>query len=74
MLRRDSKSSASVDPIEIEANYFAAEILMPASFLAKSLGNKTLDIDDDIVVDMLAKNYRVSASAMRFRLGNLFAQ
>lgn len=74
MLMRDSMSSAGVDEMEIEANHFAAEILMPASFLAKSLEGQSFDIDDDAVVSALAKEYKVSVSAMRFRLGNLFAQ
>jgi Zn-dependent peptidase ImmA (M78 family) len=59
--------------MEIEANFFAAELLMPASFLARSLAGEPFDIDDEGAVGALAKEYKVSASAMRFRLGNLFA-
>lgn len=73
MLMRDSVSSNGIDEMEIEANLFAAELLMPESFLAKSLEGQSFDIDDDSVVGTLGKLYKVSTSAMRFRLGNLFA-
>ena len=74
MLMRDPSSSADGDKMEIEANRFATEILMPESFLAKSLKGQSFDIDDDAVVGALTKEYRVSISAMCFRLGNLFAR
>ena len=73
MLMRDSVSSAGVNEMEIEANLFASELLMPVEFLAKSLDAEPFDIDDEGAVRALAKEYKVSASAMRFRLGNLFA-
>ena len=73
IMMRNSVSSEGVDEMEIEANLFATELLMPAAFLAKSLSGESFDIDDDGVVIALAKEYKVSASAMRFRLGNLFA-
>jgi Zn-dependent peptidase ImmA (M78 family) len=73
MLMRDSVSSTGEDDIEVEANLFAAELLMPASFLVRSLKDNPIDIDDEKAVAALAKQYKVSASAMRFRIGNLFA-
>lgn len=73
MLMRNSVSAAGVDEIEIEANLFAAELLMPESLLAEALGNEAFDIDDEDAVTSLAKKFKVSPSAMRFRLGNLFA-
>ena len=75
MLRRDSVSAAGVDDMEIEANLFAAELLMPRNYLVDALGalgNKHLDIEDDVTVNALARRFRVSPSAMRFRLGGLF--
>lgn len=72
MLMRDSMSATGVDKMEIEANMFAAELLMPASFLTDALGNEPFDIDDESAVSALAKSFKVSSSAMRFRLGNLF--
>ena len=73
VLMRDGVSSEGVDEMEVEANFFAAELLMPADFLARSLHDESIDIDDDAAVTALAKKYKVSASAMRLRLGNLFA-
>lgn len=73
MLMRDSVSSTGVDEMEVEANLYAAELLMPSSFLEQSLREKPFDIDDESAVTALAKQYKVSAAAMRFRLGNLFA-
>ena len=67
-------SSAGEDEMEIEANRFANEILMPESLLAKSLNGQSFDIDDDALVSALTKEYKVSVSAMRFRLGNLFTR
>ena len=73
MLMRDSVSSAGVNEMEIEANIFAAELLMPEDFLTKALGNDPFDIDDEGTVSALARTFKVSRAAMRFRLGNLFA-
>lgn len=67
---RDKVSGQATDRREIEANGFAAALLMPKEFL-----------DDDLKgvkpplkarqVDGLAKRYRVSQQAMIFRLMNL---
>ena len=73
MLMRDAASAASVDAMEIEANLFAAELLMPEFLLTEDLGDASFDIDDDAEVSALARRFRVSLSAMQFRLGNLFA-
>ena len=73
MLMRDSVSAAGVNEMEIEANFFAAELLMPEALLTTALGNEPFDIDDENAVSALARNFKVSPSAIRFRLGNLFA-
>lgn len=73
MLMRDSISATGINEIEIEANHFAAELLMPESLLAKALADVPFDIDDDSAVSGLARSFKVSPSAMRFRLGNLIA-
>ena len=73
MLMRDAVSAASVNEMEIEANLFAAELLMPEFLLTEALGNAPFDIDDDATVSALARRFRVSLSAMQFRLGNLSA-
>ena len=72
ILRRDPKSSEGTDHTEIEANVFAAELLMPSSLLATDLVDlRTSDLDDETEVKQLAKRYNVSPQAMTFRLANL---
>lgn len=68
VLFRDELSSQGVDPFEREANAFASEFLMPSDFLASILGDGGLDIEDDERIETLARRFRVSAAAMRFRL------
>lgn len=70
-LRRDAISAAGTDPIEIEANTFAAELLMPQDLLLAILDGRSIDLEDDEAVAGLAKRFRVSEAAMRFRLDSL---
>lgn len=67
VLLRDRTSSAGVDRQEIEANAFASELLMPTDILNSLLGGRAVILDDDKEVAALAKRFRVSESAMRFR-------
>lgn len=71
MLMRDSVSAMGINEIEMEANLFAAELLMPVSLINQELENNVIDIDDEAAIDALARRFKVSQSAMRFRLGNL---
>lgn len=71
ILRRDTVSSEGTDPMEIEANAFAAELLMPRNFLMEAINLEGMDIEDDASVEKLARKFRVSASAMRYRLAAL---
>lgn len=68
VLPRNRFSSEGVDSKEIEANSFAAELLMPESELAR-WGN--VDINDDVRVQVLAKKLKVSVAALTYRLINL---
>ena len=70
-LRRDGLAAQGVDPTEIEANTFAAELLMPADFLAAVLDGRSVDLEDDEAIASLAKRFRVSEAAMRFRLSSM---
>jgi Zn-dependent peptidase ImmA (M78 family) len=72
MLLRDDVSSQGVDPLEIEANAFASELLMPNEFLMTALRASGLDIEDDAGIEALARKFRVSSSAMRYRLAGRF--
>ena len=70
-LRRDALAAAGVDPIEIEANTFAAELLMPTRLLESALKGRSVDLEDDKAVAALAKRFKVSDAAMRYRLSSL---
>ena len=70
-LRRDARAAAGVDPIEIEANAFAAGLLMPTAFLASELEGRSVDLEDDEAVAALANRFKVSGAAMRYRLISL---
>jgi Zn-dependent peptidase ImmA (M78 family) len=69
---RNSLSSAATDKSEIDANQFAAALLMPASFIRKDLMRLTPNgTSADAAVQSLATKYKVSTRAMEFRLLNL---
>jgi Zn-dependent peptidase ImmA (M78 family) len=67
-LRRDSLASAGVDDWEIEANNFAAELLMPEPLLAAALDGHNLDFEDEGAVQALARKFKVSTMALQFRV------
>jgi Zn-dependent peptidase ImmA (M78 family) len=67
VLLRDRNSSTGTDQLEIQANAFASELLMPTDILENALGGRQVVLDDDADVAALAKKFRVSESAMRFR-------
>lgn len=66
---RNADSSRAVNWLEIEANRFAAELLMPTRFLERDLNS--LDKIDKRTVALLAQKYVVSAEAMKIRLSQL---
>ena len=69
---RDSRSSTGEDPREVEANQFAAALLMPQSLIrARAVAlSKGSALRDDHVVQ-LAKEFEVSQQAMTIRLTTL---
>lgn len=69
--RRDGRSSRAMDVEEMEANGFAAELLMPNAMLELDLAGKDSDYDDDELTRWLADRYKVSLQAMAIRLANL---
>lgn len=72
--RRDTDSSLGTDEEEQEANFFAAELLMPFSLLSKDLPDMKADSpqeEDEEIIVKLADRYEVSVQAMTFRLTNL---
>lgn len=74
LARRDEVSSQATDAREIEANQFAAELLMPEARVRESLevfaeGDEDISVED--AIGELARIYRVSQLAMTHRLTNL---
>jgi len=70
---RDGNSSTGLHAREVEANAFAAELLMPSDHLRSrisKLGGVDLMADDD-KVKRLAEGYNVSFTAMSVRIDSL---
>jgi len=68
--QRSTRSSQGIDPIEVEANQFAACLLMPSNLLR----TEVLQIDGplrDGDVERLASKFKVSEQAMTIRLSTL---
>jgi Zn-dependent peptidase ImmA (M78 family) len=69
---RNELSSAGTNRDEVEANRFAAELLIPQAFLEKDLAlNPIHDMLDDRRMQQLAKRYQVSVQAMTNRVVSL---
>lgn len=68
---RDRRSSRGENPEEIQANKFAAALLMPKSILDHYIAEEGIDIGDDEQVEELAGRFEVSVTAMTYRLANL---
>lgn len=70
---RTPASSLATDDREIEANQFAAELLMPRELLTAEVKKLSLKMDVDKAVAELAKRFDVSVQAMTIRLSALGA-
>ena len=73
---RDHHSSEAVSIEEIEANAFAAELLMPTDMILREIQNVSgiLDFEEDDLdnlIKKLASKFKVSQQAMTIRLMNL---
>jgi Zn-dependent peptidase ImmA (M78 family) len=69
---RDERSAKGTDLEEMEANLFAAELLIPVQCLREDLKKVgALDLLHDEKVGQLAKLYQVSNQAMAVRLSHL---
>ena len=69
---RDQESALARDVEEIEANFFAASLLMPKRLL--DARDAVHAIDDDLLVAALAKEFNVSRHAMSLRLANVYSR
>ena len=61
-----TSSLRSTDPYEVEANQFAAELLMPLAFMKEDVKKEGVDVES------MAKKYFVSEEAMGWRIQNPF--
>jgi Zn-dependent peptidase ImmA (M78 family) len=71
-LARDANSSTGFDAKEIEANRFAAELLVPRAMLVEELHGRMVDLEaDDELLGELADKFGVSKQMMSIRVGEL---
>ena len=69
VMNRDAKSKEGNNTQEIEANFFAGELLVPEQMLRADIEKiGQLDVEDEVVVKKLAKRYRVSTQVIARRL------
>jgi Zn-dependent peptidase ImmA (M78 family) len=71
MLRRDAAASTGTEQLEIDANQFAAALLMPKARLEELLAVTQLDIEDEQALEHLAKKFKVSKATLQYRIRNL---
>ncbi len=70
---RDELSSEGVYELEIEANNFAAALLMPEQEVKKEFNKLAMvfDSDEDLALRQLASTFKVSVQALMIRLAKL---
>ncbi|MBV1918337.1 MAG: ImmA/IrrE family metallo-endopeptidase [Sphingomonadaceae bacterium] len=68
ILRRDTLAAQGTDRMEIEANAFASELLIPRDLLEPIIGTGDFDLDDVDRLQSIAKKFKVSLSALQYRL------
>ena len=71
VLKRDASSATGNEKLEVEANQFAAALLMPVEMLKKLLEASPIDIDDESSIEKWSKAFNVSKSALQYRIRNL---
>lgn len=71
VLRRDATSAEGTEKLEIEANQFAAALLMPNKLLAQMMATARTDIEDEPPLEEWARKFKVSKATLEFRIRNL---
>jgi len=74
VMKRDGRSAQATDWQEIEANAFAAELLMPEDLILEAVHRRQQKNTEDRstqFIDELAAEFQVSPQAMEYRLTNL---
>lgn len=70
--KRDNNSSLAVNEQEIQANQFAASLLMPREEVVRHMEQLLRSYNShSVLVELMAAIFRVSKSAMEIRLVNL---
>jgi len=65
---RDANASLGTDAVEIEANQFAAELLMPTELIQKDVKKLLNKVEPEEATEQLAAKYKVSVQAITIRL------
>ncbi len=68
---RADASARQTDPKEVEANFFAAALLLPKELLVADVRERQLDAMDEVALKALAERYAVSQQTLTLRLLNL---
>ena len=68
---RDQLSSSGENIQEVQANQFAAALLMPEELVRQEVAEIGFDLGDETAFDILAEKFQVSRQAMFFPLSNL---
>ena len=68
---RDGHTATGSSALEIEANSFAAALLMPDDLVYAEVAKHDLDLGDEESLSVLAKKFKVSTQAMAYRLARL---
>ena len=68
---RSGESSTGANLEEVEANFFAASLLMPDSMLLADDRARTIELEDADAMKDLAQAFKVSTQAMTLRLARL---
>lgn len=71
VLKRDASSATGNEKLEVEANQFAAALLMPAEVLNELLEASPIDIEDESSLNEWSKEFNVSKAALQYRIRNL---
>jgi Zn-dependent peptidase ImmA (M78 family) len=71
VLKRDASSATGNEKLEVEANQFAAALLMPTDILNELLEASPIDIEDETSIEEWSKEFNVSKAALQYRIRNL---
>lgn len=74
VLKRDAASATGTERLEIEANQFAAALLIPRRMLDQLLAEARIDIESEGALEQFAKKFKVSKAMLEFRIRNLSSE